>query len=39
MRSIHFIGICGTAMANVAAELKAMGYQISGSDENTYPPM
>ena len=39
IRSIHFIGICGTAMANVAAELKAMGYQISGSDENTYPPM
>ncbi len=37
--SIHFIGICGTAMANVAVALKENGYRISGSDANVYPPM
>ncbi|NOY76507.1 MAG: UDP-N-acetylmuramate:L-alanyl-gamma-D-glutamyl-meso-diaminopimelate ligase [Calditrichaeota bacterium] len=39
VRSIHFIGICGTAMANVAVQLKKMGYRVTGSDENVYPPM
>ncbi|MDD2708064.1 MAG: UDP-N-acetylmuramate:L-alanyl-gamma-D-glutamyl-meso-diaminopimelate ligase [Verrucomicrobiae bacterium] len=38
-RRIHFIGICGTAMASVAAALKDQGYDISGSDANVYPPM
>lgn len=37
--SIHFIGICGTAMANVAALCQQRGYQVSGSDQNVYPPM
>jgi len=36
---IHFIGICGTAMASLAGILKTMGYKISGSDQNVYPPM
>jgi len=36
---IHFIGICGTGMATLAAMLKSRGYQISGSDESIYPPM
>lgn len=39
IKSIHFIGICGTAMASVAAELKQNGYRVTGSDENVYPPM
>ncbi|MCF7707640.1 MAG: UDP-N-acetylmuramate:L-alanyl-gamma-D-glutamyl-meso-diaminopimelate ligase [Verrucomicrobia bacterium] len=39
IRSIHFIGISGTAMAAAAVELKNRGYTISGSDLNTYPPM
>lgn len=38
-KQIHFIGICGTAMASVAAALKERGYHISGSDNNVYPPM
>jgi len=38
-RSIHFIGICGTAMASVAAALKERGVAVSGSDEGIYPPM
>jgi UDP-N-acetylmuramate: L-alanyl-gamma-D-glutamyl-meso-diaminopimelate ligase len=36
---IHFIGICGTAMATVAAMLKDRGWDVRGSDANVYPPM
>jgi UDP-N-acetylmuramate: L-alanyl-gamma-D-glutamyl-meso-diaminopimelate ligase len=39
IRSIHFVGVCGTAMASVAAALKDRGYRITGSDQNVYPPM
>jgi len=36
---IHFVGICGTAMASVAALCRDLGYAVTGSDENVYPPM
>jgi UDP-N-acetylmuramate: L-alanyl-gamma-D-glutamyl-meso-diaminopimelate ligase len=36
---IHLIGICGTAMATLAALLKSRGYDVRGSDQNVYPPM
>lgn len=36
---IHIMGICGTAMASLAGILKNMGYKITGSDQNVYPPM
>lgn len=36
---IHLIGICGTAMASLAGMLKESGYEVSGSDQNVYPPM
>jgi UDP-N-acetylmuramate: L-alanyl-gamma-D-glutamyl-meso-diaminopimelate ligase len=36
---IHFIGICGTAMATLAALLKRKGFDVQGSDQNVYPPM
>src|SRR5258708_32609159 len=36
---IYFIGICGTAMGNGALLLREIGYEVSGSDENVYPPM
>ncbi|HMJ91867.1 MAG TPA: Mur ligase domain-containing protein, partial [Candidatus Acidoferrum sp.] len=39
IRSVHFVGICGTAMASVAAAMKDKGYEVSGSDTNVYPPM
>ncbi|HEV8132294.1 MAG TPA: Mur ligase family protein [Acidobacteriota bacterium] len=39
VRHIHFIGICGTAMATLASMLQDSGYQISGSDQNVFPPM
>ena len=35
----HLIGICGTAMASLAAMLQTRGHRVSGSDENVYPPM
>jgi UDP-N-acetylmuramate: L-alanyl-gamma-D-glutamyl-meso-diaminopimelate ligase len=36
---IHLIGVCGTAMATLAALLKHAGNDVSGSDEHVYPPM
>jgi UDP-N-acetylmuramate: L-alanyl-gamma-D-glutamyl-meso-diaminopimelate ligase len=39
IRSIHFVGICGTAMASVAAAMQARGFKITGSDSQVYPPM
>jgi UDP-N-acetylmuramate: L-alanyl-gamma-D-glutamyl-meso-diaminopimelate ligase len=38
-KKFHFLGICGTAMAAVAAALKERGFKVTGSDENVYPPM
>jgi UDP-N-acetylmuramate: L-alanyl-gamma-D-glutamyl-meso-diaminopimelate ligase len=39
VNSLHFIGICGTAMASVAALCRERGFVVTGSDENVYPPM
>jgi UDP-N-acetylmuramate: L-alanyl-gamma-D-glutamyl-meso-diaminopimelate ligase len=39
MRRLHFIGVCGTAMATAAAMLKQKGFDVSGSDQDVYPPM
>jgi UDP-N-acetylmuramate: L-alanyl-gamma-D-glutamyl-meso-diaminopimelate ligase len=39
VHSLHFIGICGTAMASVAAAMKDKGFTVTGSDQNVYPPM
>ena len=39
MARIHFIGVCGTAMATLAAMLKARGHDVQGSDQAMYPPM
>lgn len=36
---VHLIGICGTAMASLAGILKDLGYKVTGSDQNVYPPM
>src|ERR1700758_3295812 len=38
-RSFHFLGICGTAMGAVAVAMQERGFQVTGSDENVYPPM
>ena len=39
MRKIHLIGVCGTAMATLAAMLKRKGHDVQGSDQDVYPPM
>jgi UDP-N-acetylmuramate: L-alanyl-gamma-D-glutamyl-meso-diaminopimelate ligase len=39
IKSVHFTGICGTAMASAAAAMKEKGVAITGSDQNVYPPM
>jgi UDP-N-acetylmuramate: L-alanyl-gamma-D-glutamyl-meso-diaminopimelate ligase len=39
IRSVHFVGIGGTAMASVAAAMRDKGVQVTGSDQNIYPPM
>lgn len=38
IRSVHFVGIGGTAMAAVAAAMQEKGFQVTGSDQNIYPP-
>src|SRR6266702_4560794 len=39
VKSVHFVGICGTAMASTAAAMQEKGFQVTGSDQNVYPPM
>src|ERR1041385_8362008 len=39
INSVHFTGICGTAMASVAAAMREKGFSVTGSDQNVYPPM
>src|SRR5579859_3840498 len=39
IKSVHFVGICGTAMASAAEAMKEKGFQVTGSDQNVYPPM
>ncbi|MCB1643866.1 MAG: UDP-N-acetylmuramate:L-alanyl-gamma-D-glutamyl-meso-diaminopimelate ligase [Pseudomonadales bacterium] len=36
---IHILGICGTLMGSIALLAKAAGHQVTGSDQNIYPPM
>jgi UDP-N-acetylmuramate: L-alanyl-gamma-D-glutamyl-meso-diaminopimelate ligase len=36
---IHLIAVCGTGMGALACMLKNLGFEISGSDHNIYPPM
>ena len=36
---VHLSAICGTAMASLAGLLREQGHEVTGSDENVYPPM
>jgi len=36
---IHILGICGTFMGGLALIARELGYKVSGSDQNVYPPM
>lgn len=39
IKSVHFIGIGGTAMASAAAAMLDKGFSVTGSDHNVYEPM
>jgi UDP-N-acetylmuramate: L-alanyl-gamma-D-glutamyl-meso-diaminopimelate ligase len=39
IRSVHFVGIGGTAMAATAAAMQEKGFRVTGSDQSIYPPM
>jgi UDP-N-acetylmuramate: L-alanyl-gamma-D-glutamyl-meso-diaminopimelate ligase len=39
VKSIHLIAICGTGMGALASMLKDLGYTVTGSDQQVYPPM
>ena len=39
VRKIHLIAVCGTGMGALACMLKDLGYVVTGSDANVYPPM
>lgn len=36
---IHFLGVCGTAMGAIAVAFRELGFIVTGSDDNVYPPM
>lgn len=36
---IHILGICGTFMGSLALLARDLGYKVTGSDANVYPPM
>ena len=39
VETIHFTAVCGTGMAALASMIKDLGYEVTGSDQNVYPPM
>ncbi len=39
VRRIHLVGVAGTGMGAFAGMLKAAGYEVTGSDQNVFPPM
>ncbi|MCP3898561.1 MAG: UDP-N-acetylmuramate:L-alanyl-gamma-D-glutamyl-meso-diaminopimelate ligase [Desulfobacteraceae bacterium] len=39
IKKIHLIAACGTGMGTLACMLQEAGYEVSGSDQNVYPPM
>jgi UDP-N-acetylmuramate: L-alanyl-gamma-D-glutamyl-meso-diaminopimelate ligase len=39
VRRVHFVGVGGTGMGSFAGMLKTAGWEVTGSDQNVYPPM
>jgi UDP-N-acetylmuramate: L-alanyl-gamma-D-glutamyl-meso-diaminopimelate ligase len=39
VKRVHLVGVAGTGMGAFAGMLKSAGYEVTGSDENVYPPM
>lgn len=38
-KTVHILGICGTFMGGLAVLARELGLDVSGSDQNVYPPM
>lgn len=38
-KHLHILGICGTFMGGVARIARQLGFKVTGSDHNIYPPM
>lgn len=38
-KPVHILGICGTFMGGLAALARELSLEVSGSDQNVYPPM
>jgi len=38
-KRIHILGICGTFMGGLAMIARELGFEVSGTDANVYPPM
>jgi UDP-N-acetylmuramate: L-alanyl-gamma-D-glutamyl-meso-diaminopimelate ligase len=38
-QNVHILGICGTFMGGLALLARELGFHVSGSDANVYPPM
>ena len=36
---VHLSGVCGSAMASLAGLLREGGHEVTGSDQDVYPPM
>ena len=36
---VHLSAVCGTAMASLAGLLREQGHDVTGSDQDVYPPM
>ncbi|MBT4163088.1 MAG: UDP-N-acetylmuramate:L-alanyl-gamma-D-glutamyl-meso-diaminopimelate ligase, partial [Gammaproteobacteria bacterium] len=36
---LHILGICGTLMGSIALLARELGHEVTGTDENVYPPM
>ena len=36
---IHILGICGSFMGSLALLAREAGHQVSGADQQVYPPM
>lgn len=39
LKHVHIVGACGTLMGAFAAFLRRRGIEVTGSDQNVYPPM
>ena len=39
LKHVHIVGVCGTLMGAFAAFLRRKGVEVTGSDQNVYPPM